>query len=112
MRRCSGRLPWIQRFLQYRRVKGRVRRDSIETRNRVGAERIEEGEISSDDSSGSGEERRRHDHWCATKAKREVLMVRFEGRTEEGKWGTAASGGAPFKRRRGKRRKGGWGSMA
>jgi hypothetical protein len=77
-------------------VKGRVRRDSIETRNRVGAERIEEGEISSDDSSGSGEERRRHDHWHAPEAEREVLVVRFEGRTEEGKMGHGGVGWRPF----------------
>jgi hypothetical protein len=71
MRRRSGWLPWLWRFLQYRRVKGRVRRGSIGTRSRTGAERTEEGEIGGNGGPGSGEERRRCGHWRGPEAERE-----------------------------------------
>jgi hypothetical protein len=71
MRRRSGWLPWLRRFLQYRRVKGRVRRGSIGTRSHMGVERIEEGEIGGNGGPGSGEERRRRGHWHGPEAERE-----------------------------------------
>jgi hypothetical protein len=97
MQRCSSRLPWLQRFLQYRRVKGRVRHGSIRTQSHAGAEHTEEEKISCDGGPGSGEERGRHGHWHGLEAKREgVLVVRFEGRIEEGKTGCGGVERCPF----------------
>jgi hypothetical protein len=46
---------------------------------------------------------RRHDHWRAPEAEREVLVVRFEGRTEGREKGRGGVGWHPFKRHGGGR---------
>jgi hypothetical protein len=65
---------------------------------RLGGRRTEEGKIGGGDP-GNGEEWRRH----GPEVEREG--VHFDGRMEK-KWGTTASGGAPFKRHHEKQRKG------